>query len=122
MIRKVTIRALALISLVSTVGAEELQTSAERGAAVFALYCAPCHARLPENTSAPLNPGVQSLMLKYNGARSPYIEERPDLADAQVLKAFVRGGTGSMPPFRKTEVSDEDIVAIAVYLAETSAD
>ena len=67
-------------------------------------------------------PGVQSLSLKYGGSVSPYIEERRDLANAEVLKLLLREGAGSMPPFRKTEVSDEDIAAIAAYLAQTSSD
>jgi mono/diheme cytochrome c family protein len=33
-----------------------------------------------------------------------------------VLKVFVRNGSGAMPMFRKTEISDMDLAAVAAYL------
>jgi mono/diheme cytochrome c family protein len=50
------------------------------------------------------------------------IEGRTDLANVDVLIAFLRAGAGSMPPFPKTEITDEDIAAVAAYFADTSAD
>jgi mono/diheme cytochrome c family protein len=57
--------------------------------------------------------------LKYRGEKPGLLEERTDLP-AELVKAFVRNGVASMPPFRKTEVSDEDIAAIAAYLADAA--
>jgi len=121
--RRARVALIALTALTSAAaGAQESQPLAERGASLYANHCAPCHASRPEGSSAPMLPGVQSLSLKYGGSVSPYIEERRDLANAEVLKLLLREGAGSMPPFRKTEVSDEDIAAIAAYLAQTSSD
>ena len=36
------------------------------------------------------------------------------------MRTFVRRGTWSMPPFRKTEITDDEIEAVAAYLAESS--
>jgi len=115
--------AAALAALVpAAAGAQSANdAAAERGAEVYRNVCAPCHDRLPEGAAIEMLAGPESLTLKYRGALSPYITERPDLASCEVLSMFLRKGTGSMPPFRKTELSDEDIAAIAAYFARTSA-
>lgn len=95
-------------------------TLVERGEEAYVGKCSYCHDRLPEESALDMLPGVASLTLKYNGELSPYIRERPELANADVLTAFLRNGAGSMQPFRKTEVTDEDIAAIAAYFRETS--
>ena len=43
------------------------------------------------------------------------LENRTDLSAAGI-RAIVRSGVGSMPPLRKTELSDADVAAIAAYL------
>ena len=43
------------------------------------------------------------------------LENRTDLS-ADGIRAVVRSGVGSMPPLRKTELSDADVDAIAAYL------
>jgi mono/diheme cytochrome c family protein len=43
------------------------------------------------------------------------LESRTDLTAAGI-RAIVRSGVGSMPPLRKTELSDSDVDAIAAYL------
>lgn len=93
-----------------------------RGAELYVAKCSFCHDAVPEGTALAALPGVASLQLKYGGERSPYIRERPDLANAAVLGSFLRNGAGSMPPFRKTEISDADIASIAAYFARTSTD
>jgi len=113
--------ALAALALTSA-GAQETDDAAvERGAAVYRTVCAHCHDPLPEGGAIEMLPGPESLALKYRGALSPYITERPDLASYEVLRMFLRNGSGSMPPFRKTEISDDDIAAIAAYFGRTSA-
>jgi len=113
-----TLAALAL----TAAGAQEADdAAAERGAAVYRTVCAHCHDPLPEGAAIEMLPGPESLALKYRGALSPYITERPDLASVEVLRMFLRNGSGSMPPFRKTEISDEDIAAIAAYFARASS-
>ena len=61
---------------------------------------------------APLLPGTHALTLKYRGAKPGLLEERTDLP-AELIKAFVRSGLASMPPFRKTEVTDTELAALA---------
>ena len=72
-------------------------------------------------TGAPSRPGTYALQLKYRGAKPGLLEERSDLT-ADLIKAFVRAGVAfSMPPFRRTEVTDEDIEDIAAYLRQSSS-
>jgi len=93
----------------------------ERGKQVFAHWCAPCHGSGRGDDGAPMLPGTHALTLKYRGQKPGLLEERTDLPP-ELIKAFVRTGVASMPPFRKTEVSDADLEAIAAYLAETATE
>ena len=43
------------------------------------------------------------------------LENRTDLS-AGAIQTIVRTGIGSMPPLRKTELTDDDVSAIAAYL------
>jgi mono/diheme cytochrome c family protein len=84
--------------------------AAERGGEVFQYWCAPCHA------AGPRHPGTQALDALYRGQKPGALEERIDLVP-EITKSFVRSGVSVMPPFRKTEISDEDLEALAAYLA-----
>jgi mono/diheme cytochrome c family protein len=44
------------------------------------------------------------------------LEDRRDLTP-ELVKLFVRNGVATMAPFRKTEVSDADLEALAAYLS-----
>lgn len=86
--------------------------SKERGRTVYTYWCAPCHA------SGPGHPGTQGLQIKYRDGSVPAVlEERADLVPVFV-KTIVRTGILSMPPFRKTEVTDAQLDDIAAYLAK----
>lgn len=107
-------RALALLAGVAALwgapsGAQELAEAA-RGREVFEHWCAPCHA------PGPRHPGTQALEVLYKGAKPAALEERTDLVP-ELTRAFVRSGVSVMPPFRKTEISDADLAALAAYLA-----
>ena len=108
-----------VVFLATTVSAQE-PADAEHGKEVFNRHCAPCHARGPGNDGLEMLPAPTALTIKYRGALSPYIEERKDLANATVLTTFIRNGVVSMPPFRKTEISDSDIDDLAAYISEAS--
>jgi mono/diheme cytochrome c family protein len=82
-----------------------------RGQEVFNHWCAPCHA------PGPGHPGTQSLQIKYNGELPAVLEEREDLSP-DAVKLFVRQGVMSMAPFRKTEISDPDLDALAAYVSQ----
>jgi (+)-pinoresinol hydroxylase len=91
----------------------------ERGRTVFAHYCAPCHASGRGSDGAPMLPGTHALYLKYRGSKPELLEQRSDLS-FELIKTFVRNGVASMPPLRKTEVTDDDLKAISVYLADSA--
>lgn len=81
------------------------------GEAVFDHWCAPCH------DPGPGHPGTQGLQIKYRGTEIPApLEERTDLTPP-VVASFVRQGVLSMAPFRKTEITDAELDALAAYLA-----
>jgi mono/diheme cytochrome c family protein len=61
-----------------------------------------------------------ALGVKYEGKLPGALEARQDLAP-EVVKAFVRTGITVMPFFRKTEISDADLDALAAYLSEPEA-
>jgi len=82
----------------------------EHGRQVFAYWCAPCHA------PGPKHPGTQALEALYKGSKPAPLEQRMDLVPT-VTQTFVRTGASVMPPFRKTEISDADLAALAAYLA-----
>lgn len=90
--------------------------SIERGKLVFARNCAPCHGQGPGDDGSPTLPGTARLEARYKGEKPAALELRDDLT-APVLRLFVRSGLGAMPMFRKAEVSDADIDAIAAYIA-----
>jgi mono/diheme cytochrome c family protein len=81
-----------------------------RGNEVFQYWCAACHA------PGPRHPGTQALDILYKGAKPGALEERTDLTP-ELTSTFVRTGVSVMPPFRKTEISDADLAALAAYLA-----
>jgi mono/diheme cytochrome c family protein len=89
------------------------EANAVRGAEVFRHWCAPCHA------PGLRHPGTQALEALYKGAKPAALEERTDLVP-ELTRSFVRNGVSVMPPFRKTEISDADLEALAAYLAPKS--
>lgn len=91
-------------------GAQAQEPLVARGNEVFQYWCAPCHA------PGPRNPGTQALEVLYKGAKPAALEQRTDLVP-ELTRSFVRTGVSVMPPFRKTEISDADLDALAAYLA-----
>ena len=88
----------------------------KRGDLIFQRQCAPCHGQGVGDDGAPILPGTAALKRKYDGALPPALEKRQDL-NADIIRTFVRNGSGAMPMFRKSELSDADIDAIARYLS-----
>jgi len=101
-----------LIVFASTAQAAKSSASTlATGKAVYEHWCAPCHA------PGPGHPGTQSLQLKYNGKPSAVLLERTDLTP-QVVATFVRQGVLLMAPFRKTEINDAELAALAAYVTQ----
>lgn len=87
------------------------QDAAPNGEAVYNHWCAPCHA------AGPGHPGTQGLQIKYRDTDiNPVLVDRTDLAP-EVVKTFVRQGILSMAPFRKTEITDAELDALAAFLS-----
>ncbi len=106
---------LLLVTVVSATAAGPLHAQqsdalVKRGDAVFQHWCAPCHA------AGPKHPGTAALAVLYKGLKPAPLEERTDLVP-EVVHAIVRTGVSIMPPFRKTEIGDADLDALAAYLA-----
>ena len=89
------------------------------GRVIFERQCAPCHAAGPGDDGMPMLPGTMALAKKYEGALPGPLELREDLS-APVIRIFVRNGSGAMPMFRKSELTDADIELLADYIAKTA--
>jgi len=90
-----------------------------RGEQKFEYMCAPCHGPGIGDDGRAMLPGTDALRLKYRGTLPALLTERSDLT-YEAIRAFVRQGVFSMPPFRPTEITDDEIRDIAAYIAETS--
>jgi mono/diheme cytochrome c family protein len=99
---------LILLAPAATANAQN-RAAADTGREVYQYWCASCHGR---GTGVP---GTIALQAKYAGKVPAPLEDRTDLTAATV-RFFVRRGVSIMPFFRKTEVSDADLAAIAAYL------
>ncbi len=78
----------------------------QQGKRLFNHICVHCHG-----------PGFwgTNRLAKRMDKEHALLENRTDLS-ADAIRAIVRNGIGSMPPLRKTELSDSDVAAIAAYL------
>jgi (+)-pinoresinol hydroxylase len=81
------------------------------GEAVYSRWCVHCHS------TGRGNPGTDSLQVKYCGKVPAALLERTDLSP-EAVTLFVRQGVLSMPPFRKTEVTDAELAALAAFVAQ----
>lgn len=92
----------------------------DQGEQVYAQWCAPCHGPglgLPGFDGLP---GTQQLRIKYRGTDIPAVlDERKDLVP-EFISAIVRQGVSFMPQFRKTEISDAQLDALAAYLTRNN--
>lgn len=103
--------AIAVLGLGVAVDAAAQDAAVEqRGKEVFDYWCSACHG------AGPGKPGTSALQALYNGQKPALLEERTDLTP-ELTRSFVRTGVTVMPFFRKTEISDADLDALAAYLA-----
>jgi mono/diheme cytochrome c family protein len=85
------------------------------GRAVYEKWCAACH------DPGIIHPGTHALMTKYPGGKraSGAITEWTDLP-ATYVTLMVRHGMSVMPQFRKTEISNTELAALAAYLSRNT--
>ncbi len=88
--------------------------SDDPGQRLFEHHCAMCHA------AGPGHPGTMRLALRLGDERAALLA-RDDLAPSHV-EEIVRLGSQMMPAFRPTELNDEELVAVAGYVAQHYAD
>lgn len=91
-------------------GKTSSDTLADQGKHVFDKWCSACHG------PGERMPGTASLAVKYGGLRPAALEERKDLVP-DFIRHFVRKGVLVMPSFRKTEITDVELDALAAYLS-----
>lgn len=91
---------------------EPVPAAADAGKVEFERACAVCHGAGPDR------PGTSSLQIKYGGKLPALLEERKDLKP-ELIRFYVRNGFAMMPRFRKTELSDAQVEAIARYLSRS---
>jgi mono/diheme cytochrome c family protein len=83
------------------------------GRAVYTKWCAPCH------DPGVMHPGTNALTVKYQGVKSGVLLQWTDLQPATVSN-LVRHGISVMPQFRKTEISDAELDALAKFLSRNT--
>lgn len=104
------------LSLAAEGGSESSQWA--QGKAVYEHWCVACHGT-GEGFGGLLLPGTEALMVKYGDQLPAVLHERQDLTP-ELVTLFVRNGVSIMPFFRKTEISDEELAALGVYLSKPS--
>ena len=104
----VRIQILAVLASACSVSAA---ADAPPGKQIFERHCAACHAA---TVGAP---GTQQLGWT-RGKEFALLEERKDL-QADYVRFVVRRGLFAMPPFRPTEIDDDQLGQLADYLARS---
>jgi mono/diheme cytochrome c family protein len=110
---KQTTTMLALAAACSAASASS-EAQVHPGKQVFDQWCAACHA------AGDRMPGTASLAAKYGNSMPAALEQRDNLNPA-LVRYFVRNGILTMPPFRKTEITDAELDALGAYLSRTPA-
>jgi len=87
-----------------------VEATTDAGKAQFERACSICHGAGPDR------PGTSSLQIKYDGKVPALLEQRTDLT-VDTVRYYIRNGYAMMPRFRKTELTDLQVDAIANYLS-----
>jgi (+)-pinoresinol hydroxylase len=105
-------KVIVMASLLALTGWAAAASAADKdpGEQVYNRWCVHCHS--PGRG----NPGTQSLQTKYHNEKPAVLLERTDLTP-EFIAFSVRQGVMSMPPFRKTEVTDTELAALSKWLA-----
>jgi mono/diheme cytochrome c family protein len=80
------------------------------GRELFNYWCLPCHG------AGPGHAGTQRLARRL-GADQSVLLQRHNLS-VEYVQHVVRNGFQMMPPFRYTEISDQELQAIAAYVSK----
>ena len=85
-----------------------MQMSDLDGKALFELYCIGCHG------AGPGNPGTQRLEERLSADQAPLLGR--DNLQPDYVKLVVREGFKLMPPFRPSEITDEQLDLMTDYI------
>jgi mono/diheme cytochrome c family protein len=99
-----------LAVVLASISCVAMAADAPPGKQIFDRHCAACHA------AGVGMPGTQQLGWT-RGKEFAVLEERKDL-QADYVRFVVRQGLLEMPPFRPTEIDDEQLARLADYLAK----
>lgn len=86
----------------------------ENGHEVWNKWCLHCHDPDPRK-----HPGTRALEFLYKGEKPAGLENRLDLTP-ELVTFYVRNGVSIMPFFRKTEISDQELIDLGAYLTPNS--
>lgn len=89
---------------------EIVDTRPKTGKELYEHWCAACH------DAGPGHPGTLRMAGDFGEDRSVLIGNED--VSRELVKFAVRNGFNMMPPFRPTEISDEDLELLAEYVAE----
>lgn len=95
---------LAALSVVVSVRAEE-----DRGQDIYLKWCSACHMDSPF--------AAGTIRLRYSRGHDRAVVTRRDDLSRDYIKVLVRKGMNGMPLFRRTEIDDTELDALADYLA-----
>ncbi len=109
---------ISLLAVTSFAAAQDAATIA-RGNEQFDRHCAACHGADKGDFGRAMLPGTDALRIKYQGKQPALLTQRKDLTPA-LIRTYVRTGTFSMPPFRKTEISDAQVDEISAYIVSAA--
>ena len=103
------------VAVAPSAGADTIAPRYAPGRAVYEKWCAACH------DPGIIHPGTHALMTKYPGGSraAGTIADWTDLP-APYVRLTVRHGMSVMPQFRKTEISDAELTALAAYLSRNT--
>lgn len=94
------------LALADVANADEPTPQQQQGKRLYNHICVYCHSAGVWGTNR---------LSKRMDKEHAVLENRTDLS-ADAIQTIVRTGVGSMPPLRKSELSDADVSAIAAYL------
>jgi (+)-pinoresinol hydroxylase len=104
---------LTALTLGGTALSDQQPDANAAGRAVYTKWCAPCH------DPGVIHPGTNALTVKYQGVKPGVLLEWKDL-QPEMVRFVVRHGISVMPQFRKTEISDAELDALAKFLSRNT--
>jgi (+)-pinoresinol hydroxylase len=114
--RTVALFTLVVLALATSLSSDAVAADApltaqqEQGKKLYSGTCYYCHSEKVWGTLA---------LERRRGPNDALLEKRTDLVPAFV-KTVVRNGLGSMPAYRRTELTDADVDAIVAYLTRAN--